>query len=74
MPGAIFTDQSVLQSRLDPASAHSRREVASHDQRIILVCNEGYGSGLAAAPSRAAELGPVIDANYCGVMLRLPVR
>ena len=49
LPGAIIVDRNVLEWRLDPASPHRIEQVAGYDQRIILVCNEGYSSSLAAA-------------------------
>jgi rhodanese-related sulfurtransferase len=49
LPGATVVDRNVLEWRLDPASPHHIDQVTSHDQRIILVCNEGYSSSLAAA-------------------------
>jgi rhodanese-related sulfurtransferase len=49
LPGAIVVDRNVLEWRLDPASAHRIDAVTGYDQRIIVVCNEGYSSSLAAA-------------------------
>jgi len=50
--GAIFIERNVLEWRLDPTS-HSRLPIAHYDLPIIVVCNEGYASSLAAAaPSR----------------------
>jgi rhodanese-related sulfurtransferase len=50
MPGALFFPRNVLEWRLDPASGHSAHELGDAlDRRIILVCNEGYQSSLAAA-------------------------
>jgi rhodanese-related sulfurtransferase len=49
LPGAIIVDRNVLEWRLDPASPHRIEPVTGYDQRIILVCNEGYSSSLAAA-------------------------
>src|SRR3954464_9040193 len=49
LPGAVVVDRNVLEWRLDPASAHRLPEVTGHDQEIVLVCNEGYASSLAAA-------------------------
>ena len=49
LPGAIIVDRNVLEWRLDPASADRISQVTDHDTRIILVCNEGYSSSLAAA-------------------------
>jgi rhodanese-related sulfurtransferase len=50
IPGARFVPRNVLEWRLDPASGHSDPELrASLDRHIILVCDEGYQSSLAAA-------------------------
>ncbi|MGZ6903091.1 rhodanese-like domain-containing protein [Oryzihumus sp.] len=48
LPGAVVIDRTVLEWRLDPASG-SRLPFASHDLHVVLVCNEGYSSSLAAA-------------------------
>jgi rhodanese-related sulfurtransferase len=47
IPGALVIDRNVLEWRLDPAS-EARLPIASYDAWIILVCNEGYASSLAA--------------------------
>lgn len=49
LDGAIVIDRNVLEWRLDPASAHRIPEAVDHDVRVIVVCNEGYSSSLAAA-------------------------
>jgi rhodanese-related sulfurtransferase len=49
LPGALVIDRNVLEWRLDPTSDHRVAESSDHDQRIVLVCNEGYSSSLAAA-------------------------
>jgi rhodanese-related sulfurtransferase len=49
LPGALIIDRNVLEWRLDPTSRHRAPEVTSARQRIIIVCNEGYSSSLAAA-------------------------
>lgn len=54
LPGAIVIDRNVLEWRLDPSSDHRIAET-SYERRIILVCNEGYASSLAAAT--LCELG-----------------
>lgn len=48
LPGALVIDRNVLEWRLDPTSGHHVPE-ASTTRRVILVCNEGYASSLAAA-------------------------
>ncbi len=55
MPGALIIDRNVLEWRLDPTSPHRVAEVTGPDQPIVLFCDEGYASGLAAATLR--ELG-----------------
>ena len=55
LPGAIVVDRNVLEWRLDPTSPHRLPVVTDHDQRIVVVCNEGYSSSLAAATLQ--ELG-----------------
>jgi rhodanese-related sulfurtransferase len=54
LPGAIVIDRNILEWRLDPQS-EDRIAETSYDRRIILCCNEGYSSSLAAATLR--ELG-----------------
>jgi rhodanese-related sulfurtransferase len=49
LPGAIVIDRNVLEWRLDPTSDHHIEPVTDHDTRIVIVCNEGYSSSLAAA-------------------------
>ena len=48
LPGAVVVDRNVLEWRLDPASPHRLSIAKDHDVRFVLVCNEGYGSSLAA--------------------------
>jgi rhodanese-related sulfurtransferase len=49
LPGAIVIDRNVLEWRLDPSSEHRIADVTGYDTRIVIVCNEGYCSSLAAA-------------------------
>jgi rhodanese-related sulfurtransferase len=56
IPGAIHHPRNVLEWRLDPESEHPDPELSSDlDRKVIIVCNEGYQSSLAAAI--AQELG-----------------
>lgn len=48
IPGAIVIDRNILEWRLDPASSSSIAE-AAHDVWVVLFCNEGYASSLAAS-------------------------
>jgi len=54
IPGAVSVDRNVLEWRLDPSSDYHLPE-ASRDRAVIVVCNEGYASSLAAAT--LCELG-----------------
>jgi rhodanese-related sulfurtransferase len=48
IPGALVIDRNVLEWRLDPTSPHRTPEITSHDQQVILFCDEGWASSLAA--------------------------
>ncbi|MCU1368608.1 MAG: SAM-dependent methyltransferase [Ilumatobacteraceae bacterium] len=49
IPGSFHVPRTVLEWRLDPASGYSEPIAADPAQRIVLVCNDGYSSSLAAA-------------------------
>jgi rhodanese-related sulfurtransferase len=49
IPGALLIQRNVLEWRLDPASGHRHPRAPDLDRPVILVCNEGYASSLAAA-------------------------
>lgn len=61
IPGAVVVERTVLEWRLDPA-CEARLPLASYDLHVVVVCNEGYSSSLAAATlqqlgvSRATDL------------------
>jgi rhodanese-related sulfurtransferase len=49
LPGAVVVDRNVLEWRLAPTSDWRIAEVTGDtSQRVILVCNEGFQSSLAA--------------------------
>jgi rhodanese-related sulfurtransferase len=48
LPGAVVIDRNVLEWRLDPSSPHRLPMANDHARRIVIVCNEGYSSSLAA--------------------------
>lgn len=60
VPAAVIVDRNVLEWRLDPASPHCIPQTA-YDRRIIIVCNEGYSSTLAAATLRTLGLHNATD-------------
>jgi rhodanese-related sulfurtransferase len=47
VPGALVIERNVLEWRLDPAG-DARLPVASYDLHVVVFCNEGYASSLAA--------------------------
>jgi rhodanese-related sulfurtransferase len=49
VPGALVIERNELEWRLDPRGSHRAAEATSHDLRVVLICNEGYASSLAAA-------------------------
>lgn len=52
VPGARVIDRNVLEWRLDPASEYRVPALARRDRQLILICDEGYQSSLAAATLR----------------------
>jgi rhodanese-related sulfurtransferase len=49
IPGAIVLPRNSLEWRCDPASEWRHPAITGQDLRIILICNQGYQSTLAAA-------------------------
>jgi rhodanese-related sulfurtransferase len=49
VPGALVLARNVLEWRLDPDCAHRHPDAPGTDEQVILMCNEGYQSSLAAA-------------------------
>jgi rhodanese-related sulfurtransferase len=60
----VVVERNVLEWRLDPTSGHTLPEVRGHDQRVVVVCSEGYASSLAAASLR--DLGFARAADLAG--------
>ncbi len=62
IPGALVIARNVLEWRLDPESDHRHPQAPDPDDEVILVCDAGYASSLAAATlqqlgfSRATDL------------------
>jgi rhodanese-related sulfurtransferase len=49
VPGSLFIARNVLEWRCDPTSEHRDPRIDSPERQLILMCNEGYQSSLAAA-------------------------
>ena len=61
IPGALVIERNVLEWRLDPASPDRIPEVEGYDQTIVVVCDAGYASSLAAASLQALGLVHATD-------------
>ena len=63
IPGALVVDRNVLEWRLDPAGEHRLDGVDDswRTKAVIVVCNEGYASSLAAASLQALGLTGATD-------------
>lgn len=61
LPGALVVDRNVLEWRLDPTCPHRLSEADDPGRRVILVCNEGYQSSLAAATLQQLGLARATD-------------
>jgi len=64
LPGALVVERNVLEWRLDPASAHRLAEAGDPQRTIVVVCDEGYASSLAAASLQ--DLGLVNATDLAG--------
>jgi rhodanese-related sulfurtransferase len=61
LPGAVVVERNVLEWRLDPTSPDRLDGFDDPGRRVILVCNEGYGSSLAAHTLRRLGLPLTTD-------------
>ena len=61
LPGALVIDRNVLEWRLDPTSEFSIAEAHDAGRVVVVVCNEGYSSSLAAATLRTLGLVNATD-------------
>ena len=49
VPGSVHVPLSVLYWRLDPASGHDDPRLSDPGRQVILLCEHGYSSSIAAA-------------------------
>ncbi|MFJ9546862.1 rhodanese-like domain-containing protein [Streptomyces erythrochromogenes] len=61
IPGALVVERNELEWRLDPTGSHRAAEATGHDLRVVVICNEGYASSLAAASLHALGLHRATD-------------
>ena len=69
LPGSIVVDRNVLEWRLDPTSPHRLRQVTP-SSRVIVVCDQGFSSTLAAASLQSLGLALATDlvGGYQGLL------
>jgi rhodanese-related sulfurtransferase len=63
IPGATVLPRNSLEWRCDPASEWRDPAITRHDQRLILICNEGFQSSLAAATLQRIGLRHATDVD-----------
>ncbi|MFJ2112788.1 rhodanese-like domain-containing protein [Streptomyces sp. NPDC087850] len=61
IPGSLVVERNELEWRLDPQGSHRAAEATGHDLRVVVICNEGYASSLAAASLRQLGLHRATD-------------
>jgi rhodanese-related sulfurtransferase len=61
IPGALVVERNELEWRLDPQGSHRAPEATGHDLRVVVVCDEGYASSLAAVSLRQLGLHRATD-------------
>jgi rhodanese-related sulfurtransferase len=57
----MVVDRNVLEWRLDPLGEWRLPDVTGPDQQVVLFCDEGYASSLAAATLREVGLHRASD-------------
>lgn len=70
LPGAVVIERNVLEWRLDPTSPDRLVDELDEDREIVIVCNEGYASSLAAATLQRLGLRRAtdLDGGYQAVL------
>jgi rhodanese-related sulfurtransferase len=61
IPGALVLERNVLEWRLDPTSPHRHSALTGPDQHVVVICQAGYASSLAAASLRQLGLTNATD-------------
>jgi rhodanese-related sulfurtransferase len=61
IPGALIVERNELEWRLDPTCPHRAPEATGFDLPVVVVCNEGYASSLAARSLQALGLHRATD-------------
>ena len=76
IPGSVYIHRNLLEWRCDPDCSHCDPRVSNLSTCIIVVCNDGYSSSLAAASLASlgfVEAGDLIGGFRGWVAAGLPV-
>jgi rhodanese-related sulfurtransferase len=74
--GSVHIPLSVLEWRADPTSGHQSADLGGREDRLVLICEEGYSSSLAAMRLHEpgfANTTDVIGGFVAWAAARLPV-
>jgi rhodanese-related sulfurtransferase len=61
VPGSVFFPRNVLEWRCDPASPYRDERVSDASRQLIVMCDQGYQSSLAAANLRRLGFDDATD-------------
>ena len=61
VPNSVFVPRNVLEWRCDPASPYRDESLADASRRLIVMCDEGFQSSLAAANLRRMGFADAAD-------------
>jgi rhodanese-related sulfurtransferase len=61
VPQAVYIPRNVLEWRCDPECDHRDPRVSDPGRRVIIMCDAGYQSSLAAATLKELGLGQATD-------------
>lgn len=61
IPGALVVERNELEWRLDPLCDYRLAAVTDHERHIVVLCNEGYASSLAALSLQGLGLRRATD-------------
>jgi rhodanese-related sulfurtransferase len=76
IPGSVHAPRTVLEWHLDPANGYRHPAVSDLDQSLVVVCNGGYSSSLAAANLTAlgfSDVADLVGGHHAWVAAGLPV-
>ena len=61
IPGAVAIERNVLEWRLDPVGDHRTDRLRDAGQVVVIICDEGWASSLAAATLQSLGLPHATD-------------